>query len=267
VSYKRAFERLEPDDGKLSRPVLRGLEGSNALRLPGVMNNPVRYVDPSGYKICDEEDGQCGQTHNDVIGNIKDLIFTTFGITMSDDGGRKWDFINLQRIYIALLGMNQNYLNGMIKKVVGGSTFKLASNSLAGRYYGETDTEGITFYTNTTIPNQNLYHEFGHLINFAVHDGIVNQMKTPHYTVDGSNTYVFGGNVGDIPTSAVKNITLHDLNWPNGVDAFQHPDSDPGEQWADMFANYVAGNIASSSTGFVMRIWTITYLYSYFGLP
>jgi hypothetical protein len=34
VSYKRAFERLEPDDGKLSRPVLRGLEGSNALRLP-----------------------------------------------------------------------------------------------------------------------------------------------------------------------------------------------------------------------------------------
>jgi hypothetical protein len=49
VSYKRAFERLEPDDGKLSRPVLRGLEGSNALRLPGVNNSPIVYNDPSGH--------------------------------------------------------------------------------------------------------------------------------------------------------------------------------------------------------------------------
>jgi hypothetical protein len=61
VSYKRAFERLEPDDGKLSRPVLRGLEGSNALRLPGVRNNPLRYTDPSGHNpACGPDGVYCG---------------------------------------------------------------------------------------------------------------------------------------------------------------------------------------------------------------
>jgi len=33
--FNRAFERLEPDDGKLSRPVLRGGGGGNAASLPG----------------------------------------------------------------------------------------------------------------------------------------------------------------------------------------------------------------------------------------
>ena len=44
---------LEPDDGKLSRPVLRGLGGSNAPWLPGVNNSPVNYNDPKGHCIED----------------------------------------------------------------------------------------------------------------------------------------------------------------------------------------------------------------------
>jgi hypothetical protein len=35
VSHWEAFEVLEPDDGKLSRPVLRGLDPSNGVRLLG----------------------------------------------------------------------------------------------------------------------------------------------------------------------------------------------------------------------------------------
>ena len=38
VSFQEAFEVLEPDDGKLSRPVLRG---------PG-LSNGVRLLDPYG---------------------------------------------------------------------------------------------------------------------------------------------------------------------------------------------------------------------------
>src|ERR1700730_11688820 len=36
VSLKEAFEGLEPDEGKLSRPVLRGLAPSNGGRLLGI---------------------------------------------------------------------------------------------------------------------------------------------------------------------------------------------------------------------------------------
>lgn len=52
------FERLEPDDGKLSRPVLRGLGGSDAPRLPGVSNNPVRNIDPTGH-MCVGNSEEC----------------------------------------------------------------------------------------------------------------------------------------------------------------------------------------------------------------
>jgi len=35
VSFARRSQWLEPDEGKLSRPVLRGPGGSNPARLPG----------------------------------------------------------------------------------------------------------------------------------------------------------------------------------------------------------------------------------------
>jgi hypothetical protein len=35
---KVAFERLEPDEAKVSRPVLKGLGGGNATRLPNILN-------------------------------------------------------------------------------------------------------------------------------------------------------------------------------------------------------------------------------------
>jgi hypothetical protein len=36
VSSTRRYQGLEPDAGKLSSPVLRGLGGSNPARLPGI---------------------------------------------------------------------------------------------------------------------------------------------------------------------------------------------------------------------------------------
>ena len=49
VSFQEAFEVLEPDDGKLSRPVLRG---------PG-LSNGVRLLDPA--------DARDGETPNQTI--------------------------------------------------------------------------------------------------------------------------------------------------------------------------------------------------------
>ena len=44
VCHWQAFEVLEPDDGKLSRPVLRGPDPSNGVRLLG--DNLVRLIEP-----------------------------------------------------------------------------------------------------------------------------------------------------------------------------------------------------------------------------
>ena len=38
VSFARRSQWLEPDEGKLSRPVLRGPGGSNPARLPGIFD-------------------------------------------------------------------------------------------------------------------------------------------------------------------------------------------------------------------------------------
>ena len=38
VSFARRSKGLEPDEGKLSRPVLRGPGGSNPARLPGIFD-------------------------------------------------------------------------------------------------------------------------------------------------------------------------------------------------------------------------------------
>jgi hypothetical protein len=41
---RSAFEGLEPCDGNLSRTVLRGLGGSNAPRLPGLLDFNSRFA-------------------------------------------------------------------------------------------------------------------------------------------------------------------------------------------------------------------------------
>jgi hypothetical protein len=51
ASCKRRYKRLEPDDGKLSSPVLRGEKGSNALDLPGIEYRPGAplFTCPNGH--------------------------------------------------------------------------------------------------------------------------------------------------------------------------------------------------------------------------
>ena len=52
VSARRRFEGLEPDDGKLSRPVLRGLGSSNGVRplgLRAVCNTKITRF--SGWRL------------------------------------------------------------------------------------------------------------------------------------------------------------------------------------------------------------------------
>lgn len=183
---------------------------------------------------------------------------------MSDDKG-KWDILNLTIVFDGL-GQADQYLGGKAKSIIDGSIFYLKS-AATGTYSGLTSGMKITFGTSSTIPFQNLYHEFAHLLDNGLKDGITN--KLGHMPTDIDGEYLFGGNgVGEISKNTLTNLSLDDPYRTNDVKAFQHASSDPVEQWADMFANLVAGNIdMDSPEGQAMNAWTRGLLYPYVGLP
>lgn len=74
---------------------------------------------------------------------------------------------------------------------------------------------------------------------------------------DQSGTYLFGGlNAGSINAglTLINRFSVYDPNYGT-AEAIQHAGGDPSEQWADMFANYVAGNInIGKAPGQMMQI-------------
>ena len=54
----------------------------------------------------------------------------------------------------------------------------------------------------------------------------------------------------------------------NSISALQHNDGTKGEQWADIWANYAAGNIdLSQEAGQALNTWINTQLNPYVGTP
>jgi hypothetical protein len=72
VSHWEAFEVLEPDDGKLSRPVLRGLDPSNGVRLLG--DNLAGLIEPMlssarayHLALCSDRNGSSDDRPQDAL--------------------------------------------------------------------------------------------------------------------------------------------------------------------------------------------------------
>jgi hypothetical protein len=117
----------------------------------------------------------------------------------------------------------------------------------------------ITFYTSDNIPTQNLYHEFGHLLDNGLHDAITNELRGGAVYYEGE--YLFGGSgLGNISENTINNRRLHDLYRTNLVDAMQHPSTDPNEQWADLFANLISDNIAVNAQGDKVWEWLFNHV-------
>jgi hypothetical protein len=159
-----------------------------------------------------------------------------------------------------------NAINGKLKSWVGGTSFWLENqNANNGQYHGVThlDGSGIDFYTlNDDILRQmNIYHEVGHLLDNVpgLKDVFTKEVTGQVFTDDAGN-YLFGGyGVGNISHSTLKNASVYDPNYGT-AEAFQHASTDPSEQWADMFANYVAGNIETEGNGGMMLTAVQLYL-------
>ncbi len=193
----------------------------------------------------------------------KRLIEDNFGIIFGGIlyGTQEWPSVHIQIVYGALTRVN-NMLGGNLRAMLGNrlTVFHHLKNELGdGKYYGYTRSTGsIEFYVVNTFPYHLIYHEMGHLLNNA-------QGQKYTYSLDHKAVYTDYPNqegrfamgrdcpaIGEcnnlysrIDGQGFINTNLHD---PCGasVDAELHPASEggnnAGEEWGDLFANYVAGN-------------------------
>jgi hypothetical protein len=159
---------------------------------------------------------------------------------MSDDGGKGWTATNLRIIYSGLESIDKA-LNGTLNSLIGGTTFWLKKQSGTGLYHGAThlDGSGVDFYTrgNDAIRQMNIFHEVGHLLDNVpalkdVFTHAVDHESNPDWV---SNGYVNAD-------AALLSGRVPDANHGT-ADATQAYNPGSSEEWADAFANYVAGNI------------------------
>jgi len=226
-------------------------------------NNPIRYIDPSGHDVCDEE-GNCYNSqgwyrapHAPRLSGIdtwKMMILSKFGITMSEEADvhnanpKAWNTQNLQIVWKALNQIINEALNGKLKSLAGGATFKWGDYDSSpcggggGVYCGYTYGTTVTFYNigQAAIRLQNIFHEFGHVLD--------NSSKTYNAFshADGINNSEFLDDNGQLEYSALINKS-HDMYQDNLSAYTGDMVKAQNEHWADMFANYVAGNINLTS--------------------
>ncbi|MDX9993406.1 MAG: RHS repeat-associated core domain-containing protein [Anaerolineales bacterium] len=210
--------------------------------------NPLKYTDPSGHNVCDE-DGNCYDNNNtwhrapgasrlSTIDTWKMMIRSKFGVKMKDDK-IAWGAANLQTAYGALNAIN-NKLNGYLRNLVGGATFTLTDGG--NKYYGAAhhDGSGVTFHvadSTVEIPMINFLHETAHLLD-----------SRP------ATRNVFSGSLPDKPSWVVNGFVYEEIllgkiaqpvqsKYIVDKNGKQTESYSPNEYWADAFANYVGDNI------------------------
>ena len=175
------------------------------------------------------------------------------------------------------LGLINKALNGHLRSMMigSGAELKLWKHNGDGEYNGSTHTDkpsGIDFYTKGTDPLRqiNIFHEFGHLLDNVegTWDVFMNAVSK-----EGKPSWVSNNNQGNpvINPDALKSLEI--ANDPNYTDI--HPKArqtyygfGPAEQWADAFANYVAGNInLTTDAGRDMDKFMRNTLAPYTGVP
>jgi len=251
-----------------------GVQGYD--RYAYVNNSPIRYTDPSGHKVTCEVDENCKQSQrlSRFTGTKfwKALIKDEFGITMSEENdynnpnAKTWDVKNLMTIFNSLSKINVA-LNGKLKSLVGGATFKWGEHDPGGgntTYHGLTYGRTISFFNigNAAIRQVNIFHEFRHLIDNS--PGMVDVFSRD----PGINNPDFLDNDGYLDTNALVDQGMIQHSYSINTDDQSERLIAQQEHWADIFANYVAGNIdLSSPQGSAMNTFVTGALAPYIGTP
>ena len=131
-------------------------------------------------------------------------------------------------------------------------TLKYSHPNIPGHYSGWTTNSSITFYADSGLMvYQNVYHETAHAIDNVTGNEITGWMNNHSiYTLNGELVFGLKGNYYERNTEGYLLDLLWDPHWerkyviaqqhPKGVDSYGNT---ADEDWADMYANYVASNI------------------------
>jgi RHS repeat-associated protein len=276
--YDSALGRFVQADTIISS----GLQGWD--RYAGFRNNPLKYIDPSGHLPC--MDGYCGNDYNgadiDPLQYWKDMVLAGFGVTLSDDI-LAWTARSSSAIYFALFNADAR-LGGVLKSWIHGTTF-YHENRDYGSYGGKARADSITFGFNAsqTAPFQNIYHELGHMLNMKF-GNFFSETLDSSSIYDSNGEFVMGRNAqGKYDRQLKDGYSMQHVGDPywgaGGIDAEQHQGTidltddwgidgnSAGEEWGDLFANYISGNISYDKPGVARMEWINTVLYDFIYIP
>lgn len=224
--------------------------------------------------------GYCGEYYGqaqDPLNSWKDLVKEKFGVIFSGN----WSSKSASAIYFAM----NNKFKGALKSLINGAIF-LHENKAAGTYGGTTwlSGAGITFRFDpkATVPNQNVYHEVAPLIDIRFGNYFTDTLDSSSvYTEDGD--FVMGRRNGNYDRQVGIGHSARDVCDPYwsgcSIDAEQHPGTinstsiwdqtgnTADEEWADLIANYVSGNISNDDYGAARANWLSNILDTFFALP
>jgi len=224
------------------------------------LNNPVKYNDPSGHAAACENGDDC----NHLAPPPKTILTAEYyvrylkfaGITIN--GNIRVE--DARTFYSAYFKMNAA-LHWKFKEFIGSVTinFKYITT---GKYGGEWQgNKTIDFWgTNAgQLPDVNIFHEFGHVIEQDILGGRPGSDLESNSFYDSNDNFVMG-----IPNGSYDRQTGLGYTSSCGAGVYacsteQHtrawePDGNTGgEEFADMFLNYVAGTIDIESAPGVTR--------------
>ena len=159
----------------------------------------------------------------------------------------------------------------MLKSLIGGTSFWLQKqDTTEGQYHGNTplDGSGINFFTNgdVALRQMNVYHEVGHLL-----DNVPGTRDVFMNAVDNEENPSWVSADEQINPDALNSLTItNDPNYASVQARQTYSGFGSAEQWADAFANYVAGNINLSDPdgpGTDMYNFVSDTLAPYIGVP
>jgi hypothetical protein len=200
----------------------------------------------------------------------KRRIKDEFGIILGGSfyGTEEWPSVHIQIVYGALSRIN-DALGGNLKSRLGVASVFHHITSTTGEYRGYTrSTNSIEFTLADKVPYHLIYHEMGHLLDNTQGEKYTSSLETTVvYTnyPDQTGDRVMGGMpYNRIDGKGYVSLGLYD---PCGytVDAELHPASrdgnNSGEEWGDLFANYIAGNFNSLPDGRAKYRWVYDQLF------